>query len=81
MAVQIKDLRLNAQTDQPGLLFSFTQSHLCEISLAIGMSAQLQPTPEFAVLGQQDALAVSADQPCGAGEMAGEMMPLEHGAS
>jgi len=41
------------------------------------VAAQLQPAVQLAVVGQQDPLPVGADQPCAAGEVAGQPFPQE----
>jgi len=71
--------RLDYQFDQAGFLLRLTQRHAGQVGVAVRMAAQLQPAAELAVVGQQHARAVGADQPGRAGEMPGRMGALEHG--
>lgn len=63
MPVQIEDRRLDPQLGQTRFFLGLAQGDPCQIAVAIGMAAQLQPAIELAVMRQQYALAIGTDQP------------------
>ena len=77
MAVDIEDVAFDAQTRHAGFLLRLAQGHACQVGIAIGMAAGLQPAIEFAVMHQQYPFAVAADQPCRAGEVRHGVAPIE----
>ena len=70
MAVQIEDVALYGQVGQARLLLGFLQCDTGHVGVAIGVPAQLQPAVQLAVMGHEDAPAITADQPRAAGQMA-----------
>ena len=74
MPVQVEDLRLQHQAGQPGFLLRLAQRHPPKVTVAVGMAARLQPQAQLAVVGEQGAPAVGADQQRRCGQVAGQAL-------
>ena len=77
VAVEVEDAALHGQPGHAGLLARLAQRHARQVHVAVGMPAGLQPAVQLAVMGQQRAPAVGADQPARGGEMPGQARALE----
>jgi len=72
VAIEVEDLRLAFETGQTGFFLSLAQGYTRQLDIPIRMPAELQPSVELAVMGQQDTLAISTDQPGGGSEVSVE---------
>ena len=77
MSIEIEDFRFDDQIAQPGFFLGFAQRHPREVVVAIGMTAELQPTIEFAVMREQDAPTGPVDEPGRSRQVAGRAVALE----
>jgi hypothetical protein len=77
VAIEIEDFRLDDKLRQTRFFLRLAQRHACEISIAVGVPAQLQPAIEFAVMREQHPLAGSIDEPGRSGEMTRHATSLE----
>src|SRR5690348_10372006 len=77
MTVDVENHRIHDEITKARLLLRFAQSDACEVGVAVGMTAKLQPRIQLAMMRQQNALAVGADEPGGSGEMADPVRSLE----
>jgi hypothetical protein len=78
MPIDIENATLDPQIRHAGFFLRLAQRHPRQIGVAIGMSSRLQPPTQLAVVHQQHPLAIRADQPRRAGEMAWRMAALEY---
>ena len=58
------------QSLESGLLARLAQGDPQRVGIAVGMAAQLEPSPELAVMGEQHLLEVGRNHPGGAGDVA-----------
>jgi len=57
VAIEVEDFRIDGEAAESGLFFGFSQCHRGKIGIAIGVSAELQPAIELAVVRKEDATA------------------------
>ena len=55
----------------------FAKRHLLNVDLTVGVTPQLEPAIEFAMVGQQDVLSIGRQDPGRAGEMTRLARPLK----
>lgn len=77
VAIEIEDFGFDDEIRQAGFFFGLAQGDTAQIDIAIGMATQLQPPIQLAMVGQERALSVGADQPGGSGEVATQAFTQE----
>jgi len=70
VTIQIENFVIHLQAIEPGFLFGFAQRYAWQIVIAIGVTTQLQPPRQFAVVRKQHTVAIRTYQPGRAGEVA-----------
>ena len=72
--VEVEQSAFDHEIPQARFLPGLAQGRAGQVAVAVGVPARLQPAIELAVVGEQRAPAIGADQPRGSGEMA--LQPL-----
>lgn len=76
--IEVEYRALDPQSAQTRFFLGLAQRHPRQVTIAIGVTTQLQPTIQFAVMRQKRPFAVAADQPGRTGEMPEGMTAFEY---
>lgn len=76
--VDVEDALVDrSQLGQAGLLLGFLPGHPVDVGIAIGVAARLKPEPQFSMMKEHHLLRRHVQDPRRAGDVSGEMAPLE----